>query len=81
MNSTITLTLGGLGVVFVAERLFRQWNTQRKLPPGPAGWPLIGNFKDVTSAHLTSWEHFLTFKKLYGMRTFAATSLQPLTES
>jgi hypothetical protein len=38
----------------------------RKLPPGPPGWPIIGNISDLPPPGGKDWEHWAKFKDVYG---------------
>lgn len=69
MTSVQAFVLVAFGLALVLQRIVRHLRRQKQLPPGPRGWPLIGNFKDTASAHLKTWEHFYTFKDMYGRLT------------
>ena len=56
--STITVVLGCAALVrFVRRR-------RSDLPPGPKGYPIVGNLFDLPPTHL--WEKFSEFGKQYG---------------
>ena len=53
-------TILGLIVLGVIRYLSSPY---RKLPPGPAGYPIIGNFLDMREAQ---WLKFTDWRKKYG---------------
>ena len=44
-------------------RLVR-WPSRSRLPPGPSGYPIIGNLLDLSSTHV--WKQFGAWGKQYG---------------
>ncbi|KAJ7160982.1 cytochrome P450 [Mycena filopes] len=53
----------GLAVLF-ALYVLKKRSLPAPLPPGPKGWPLIGNLFDLPGSH--SWETYATWGKKYG---------------
>jgi len=56
----------------IAFRAIRRYRRRRGLPypPGPPGWPVIGNVLDVPST--APWLAHTEFSKKYGMGAFSA---------
>jgi hypothetical protein len=56
--------LASLCVIWLSRRVFGRTTSSNPLPPGPKGWPVIGNLFDMP----TSQEHltFAKWKKDYG---------------
>ena len=42
---------------------------RRRLPPGPRGWPLIGNIFDIPEVH--AWKTFANWSKRWGKSCYA----------
>ena len=64
-NKTLTLgILFGLTVLYVAHYFTSPY---RKLPPGPPGYPVIGNVLDLRSQQ---WLKFTEWRKQYGQWLF-----------
>jgi hypothetical protein len=58
-------TLVALGyIAFLVHRTFLPL-AQRRYPPGPKGWPLIGNLLDMPRAKI--WETFTELRAQYGV--------------
>jgi hypothetical protein len=69
------LSLGillGLIVLYVAQYITSPY---RKLPPGPRGYPLIGNALELRSHQ---WLKFIEWRKQYGLWLFLAVILPSL---
>ena len=56
--SVVTVILGCAALVRLARR------RQSSLPPGPKGYPIVGNLFDLPPTHV--WEKFSEFGKQYG---------------
>lgn len=56
--SILTLTL--------LRRLLRGNLDGRRLPPGPKGFPIIGNINDLPTPATPEWQHWLQHKDIYG---------------
>ncbi|KAI1422341.1 cytochrome protein [Xylaria sp. FL1777] len=70
METAATLLRGSLLVVLLLVGVVLI-PTARKtkrgpLPPGPKGWPVVGNVKDLPQGGVREWEHWLKHKDLYG---------------
>lgn len=46
-TATITLTVGIVAVLSILTQFYRPQSTPFLLPPGPRGWPIIGNILDL----------------------------------
>ena len=55
MEKTLAVTLGF--IVLAAIYLVKATTHSRKYPPGPRGWPLIGNL-----LHIPTIEEWVTYK-------------------
>ncbi|GIY60314.1 cytochrome P450 18a1 [Caerostris darwini] len=49
-------------VLVLTWLIFDWWNQNRKLPPGPWGWPIVGYYPYLTTTHLD----FTKLSKKYG---------------
>lgn len=58
----------GVAVVFVAAIVLRRLTAQpnRRLPPGPKGFPIVGNIGDLPPPNKPEHLHWLKFKDKYG---------------
>ena len=56
----------------IALRAIHGYRRRRGLPypPGPSGWPIIGNLLDLPSR--STWLAYTEFSKKYGMIDFSA---------
>jgi hypothetical protein len=68
--ATITLlqALSLLVVVYLLKRVFidRTKNGKLPLPPGPNGFPILGNVKDLPPPGSVEFSHWLQHKDMYG---------------
>ncbi|KAJ7834052.1 cytochrome P450 [Mycena olivaceomarginata] len=65
----------GLLIIFLVIFLFKP-TTNRKLPPGPKGWPLMGNIYDVPRT--ASWHVFQQWGESYGEMIYFHTFGKPV---
>lgn len=56
------VTATALIVTYVVRKIRRR--SLGPLPPGPKGWPIIGNISDIP--HKNSWVTYVEWKKKYG---------------
>ncbi|OBT69090.1 hypothetical protein VE03_01398 [Pseudogymnoascus sp. 23342-1-I1] len=56
----------GVLALYVISRLLRSKGDRRPLPPGPKGFPILGNINDLPKPGEREWEHWLQHKDLYG---------------
>ena len=61
--SVVTVALGCIALVRVARR------RRSDLPPGPRGYPIVGNLFDLPPTHI--WEKFAEFGQQYGTLSVA----------
>jgi hypothetical protein len=59
-------TAGFVCILLLLQRLSQRWKSINggKLPPGPAGYPFIGNILDWPASK--AWETFPKWAQLYG---------------
>jgi hypothetical protein len=58
----VNVAAGLAAVIFLRKLLL---NGGRRYPPGPKGWPLIGNLLDMPK--IRPWEAFSEMANTYGM--------------
>lgn len=65
MPNTLSLVVlpAGCLLVYAVYQLLK--NRNRRLPPGPTGYPLIGNLLDLPAER--EWETYTEWSKRYGM--------------
>ncbi|KAI0770765.1 cytochrome P450 [Irpex lacteus] len=75
-SSTLVAVLAVLGVVIVVRRrsLARRHNCS--LPPGPPGWPIVGNLFDLPEEH--PWLVYSRWSKKYGDIIFLRALTTPM---
>ena len=56
----------GVLALYVIRRLLQGKGGARPLPPGPKGFPILGNINDMPKSSVPEWEHWLQHKDLYG---------------
>jgi len=57
--SSASIILGCVALVRLAR-----WRSRSQLPPGPKGYPIVGNLFDIPPTHV--WEKFATWGREYG---------------
>ncbi|KAG9316894.1 hypothetical protein JVU11DRAFT_2970 [Chiua virens] len=75
--SFLDVCLFGAGIYLVKRALDSRHSSL--LPPGPSGWPVIGNFFELSSDK--NWEDFAALGKKYGNIIFAFTGCLGYPES
>ncbi|CAJ2510785.1 Uu.00g064100.m01.CDS01 [Anthostomella pinea] len=67
-ETSIFVTALVLGAVLLgtARLLISKRKPKLPLPPGPKGWPIVGNLNDLPPPGVREWEHWLKHKDLYG---------------
>ena len=69
--STLTISaVCGVLVLCVIRRLLRGNGDGRPLPPGPKGFPVLGNINDLPKPGEPEWQHWLQHKDLYGAYSY-----------
>lgn len=64
------------GCTFVIALFVSHKNKQKRLPPGPRGWPIVGNILDIPKEY--EWYFFGSLKEKYGWslsRTFSDANI------
>jgi hypothetical protein len=57
----------GLGcLIYIGLRILGNASNRAPLPPGPKGFPLVGNLNDLPPSGVFEAHHWLKFKDLYG---------------
>ncbi|KAG5637386.1 hypothetical protein H0H81_004763 [Sphagnurus paluster] len=72
----ITQTLLVATTFFTTLYIFHRLRNKQKLPPGPPGWPLIGNLLDMPRE--TTWKTFTEWGQKYGPISSATVFGQPI---
>ncbi|ORY18569.1 cytochrome P450 [Clohesyomyces aquaticus] len=62
----ILFTILPILVLFLLNGLRRKFDNAMPLPPGPKGFPLIGNINDMPKSGMLECYHWLRHKDLYG---------------
>ncbi|KAK1220843.1 hypothetical protein PQX77_016363 [Marasmius sp. AFHP31] len=62
---TFASVLAGVGIAYL---IYRQVHLRRRgtLPPGPRGYPIIGNFLDIATNRDPSWIRYTKWSQVYG---------------
>ena len=58
---SLTLLIAA-GIIYVMN--IHNWRQRQKLPPGPAGWPVIGNLLEMPISH--PWLRFAEWGAKWG---------------
>ena len=69
INSNMTspsLLLGLLLVLPTLVWLFKRRRSRLPLPPGPKGWPIVGNLKDLDHEDKHTWLRYTDWMSTYG---------------
>lgn len=68
LGALVAFVVSILAGFYVSAR----WTTakQRALPPGPKGWPVLGNINDMPPAGVPESEFWLEHKDKYGQLVF-----------
>lgn len=66
--SVVDVCLLGAGVYIIKRLISSTLRRSSPLPPGPAGWPVIGNLLQISTEK--TWEDFAALGKKYGMYLF-----------
>ncbi|KAH8682197.1 cytochrome P450 [Xylariales sp. PMI_506] len=64
-----TATVAYIFVLFVVAQFVKARVTKRQqlpLPPGPKGFPIVGNVTDLPPKGVPEWQHWFKHKDLYG---------------
>ncbi|KAK1230833.1 hypothetical protein PQX77_006073 [Marasmius sp. AFHP31] len=66
-NPSLISPLAGVIIAYIIYRQFLLLLRRRPpLPPGPRGYPFIGNFWDIATNHDLSWIRYWKWSKIYG---------------
>jgi hypothetical protein len=69
MALTIAISIAALitlTIAYILHRILRSPKNALPLPPGPKGFPLVGNINDLPKPGVLECHHWLTHKDLYG---------------
>ena len=64
VNNHPYLTLASAIPGFVILRRLARWRSRSRLPPGPKGFPIVGNLFDLATTNV--WEQFSAWGRQYG---------------
>jgi len=73
VNSRPYLSLTSVVLACAALVRLARWRSRSHLPPGPNGYPIVGNLFDLPATHI--WEQFGAWGRQYG--GFSFTHLRP----
>ena len=73
VNNHPYLTLAPAVIGFVILQRLARWRSRSHLPPGPKGFPIVGNIFDLATANV--WEQFSAWGRQYG--AFSLSSPPP----
>jgi len=68
MNDHPYLSLASIILGCAALVRLTRWRSRSRLPPGPKGYPIVGNIFDLLPTHV--WEKFGAWGKQYGVFSF-----------
>ena len=73
VNNRPYLTLASAILGFVVLLRLTRWRSRPQLPPGPKGFPIVGNIFDLATTNV--WEQFGAWGRQYG--AFSPFHLRP----
>lgn len=63
---TLALSIFGVSVAYAIFRLLLKDRNAKPLPPGPKGFPIMGNANDMPKPGVLEAHHWLEHKDKYG---------------
>jgi hypothetical protein len=78
--SAVSITVLFCGTILYAfSRLKRAKTNALPLPPGPKGFPILGNINDMPKPGILECHHWLQHKDLYGLCAHLVRAMQWVT--
>ena len=66
MENNLAIALFFASVVFLIRFLYKRASQRHSLPPGPPGWPLVGNIMDIPTDY--NWRGYAELGNKYGKK-------------